>query len=199
MLFTTVLLAGLTSAAPALISRQAATELNPWEITHASAGRPSGRPGSGTNSSLQINIKQPNTINLRQAPTGQAVLPSFEASCSWTWVTAGNNFPVSVETLCSRIGTKPGSYGNFTMMLSGTSQADFTVAIKETREANILGQRFVRVFEGGQAFRVGDGIWRQICGGSGVCSWQVADGSLPIEVQQDLTESIGSCEDTGSC
>ncbi|KZM23617.1 uncharacterized protein EKO05_0007462 [Ascochyta rabiei] len=194
MLFTTILLAGLASAAPALSSREATTGLDPWEITSVFAGRPSGRPGSGTNSSLRINIKQPNTINVRQAPTGQAVLPPFEASCTWSWVAAGKNFPVGVETLCI-----PGSYGNFTMTLSGTNQADFTVAIKETREVNVLQQRFVRIFDGDQAFKVGDGLWRQNCGGSGVCSWQVAAGSLPIEVHQELTESIGSCEDTGSC
>ncbi|KAF2622681.1 hypothetical protein BU25DRAFT_451977 [Macroventuria anomochaeta] len=200
MLFTTVLLAGIASAAPAFVARQVTTGFDPWEITFASAGSPSGRPGSGTTSSLQINIKQPNTILLQQVPRGYSSFPAFEASCSWSWEAAGNNFPVGVETLCSTIGDTT-TYGNFTMTLAGTSQSDFTVSIKETREVTIFQQRYVRVFEGEQALKVGDGVWRQICGGSGVCNWQVIEGLLPIEVQQDLTTSIGSCEEAsiGGC
>lgn len=87
------------------------------------------------------------------------------------------------------------------MTLSGASQADFSVAIKETREVTIFQQRYVRVFEGQQEFKLGGDFWRQICGGSGVCSWQVKDGGLPIIVKQELTQSIGSCEEAsiGGC
>lgn len=201
MFFSTLLLASLACAAPALVSRQNdTTGLNPWQITGASADRPSGRPGSGTASNIRITIKDPNTIPIRQGPTGQLIFPSFEATCSWSWEgSAADNFPVGVETLCTRTAVKPNSLGNFTMTLSGASQADFSVAIKETREVLPYGQRFVRVFEGERAFSLGDGVWRQICGGSGVCSWQPAEGALPMDVQQELTESIGSCEETSTC
>lgn len=201
MLFNTLLLAGVAAAAPALNARQAATELSPWEITFASSGRPSGRPGSSPNSTLQINIKDPNNIPTQRVPGGQSYLPSFEASCSWSWPTAGD-FPAGVETLCSTVGDGHAStYGNFTMTLSGEAQADFSVAIKETREVTIFQQRYVRVFEGEQEFKLGGDFWRQTCGGSGVCSWQVKDGGLPIKVEQELTLSLGSCEEStvGGC
>ncbi|KAF3048236.1 hypothetical protein E8E12_011418 [Didymella heteroderae] len=196
-----LLLAGMGSAAPAHVSRQDnTTELAPWQITAASANSPSGRPGSSTISGINITIKDPNTIRLRQSATGTVVFPSIEATCSWTWEgSAANNFPDGVETVCTRTAVKPSSYGNFTMTLSGTSQRDFAFIIKETREVSPYGQRFVRVYEGEHAFSLGDGVWRQQCGGSGACSWQPATGVLPVEVQQELTDSVGSCEETGTC
>lgn len=201
MFFSTLLVAGIASAAPALVSRRDnTTSLDAWQITAASAHRPSGRPGNDNISGIYITIKDPNTIALRQGPTGTVVFPSIEATCSWTWEgSAADKFPNGVETICTRTTVKPSSYGNFTMTLSGTSQADFSLAIKETREVSPYGQRFVRVYEGDHAFSLSDGVWRQQCGGSGVCSWQTANGVLPIEVQQELTESIGSCEETGTC
>jgi hypothetical protein len=201
MLVSALFLAGIASAAPALLSRQDnITELAPWQITAASAGSPSGRPGSGTTSSLHITIKDPNTFPLRQGPTGTVVFPPIEATCSWTWEgSAADNFPDGVETVCTRTAVKPSTYGNFTMTLSGTSQRDFAFTVKETREVSPYGQRFVRVYEGEHASALGDGIWTQRCGSSGACSWQPANGVLPIDVQQKLTESVGSCEETGTC
>jgi hypothetical protein len=201
MLVSILLFAGIASAAPAIISRRDNTAaLAPWQITAASANSPSGRPGSSTTSGISITIKDPNTIPLRQGPTGTVVFPSIEATCSWTWEgSAADNFPDGIETVCTRTAVKPSSYGNFTMTLSGTSQRDFAFTVKETREVSPYGQRFVRVYEGGHAFAVGDGIWRQQCGGSGACSWQPANDVLPIDVQQELTESVGSCEETGTC
>lgn len=201
MLISTLFLAGFASAAPALVSRQDnTTELAPWQITAASANSPSGRPGSGITSGISVTIKDPNTIPLRQSGTGTVVFPSIEATCSWTWEgSAADNFPDGVETVCIRTAVKPSSYGNFTMMLSGTSQRGFALTIKETREVSPYGQRFVRVYEGEHAFATGDSVWRQQCGGSGACSWYPATDVLPIEVQQELTESVGSCEETGTC
>lgn len=202
MLFTTFLFAGLAAAAPALHARQATNATSPWEITQAVGNRPSGRPGSSPNSTLSINVKDPNNIPTQRVPGGQSYLPSFEASCKWSWPTAGDNFPIGVETLCTVVGDGHAStYGNFTMTLSGESPADFSVAIKETREVTIFQKRYVRVFEGEQEFKVGGSFWRTICGGSGVCNWQVKDGGLPLKVEQELTESIGSCEEAtiGGC
>jgi hypothetical protein len=201
MLVSTLLFAGIASATPALVSRQnSTTALAPWQITAASANSPSGRPGNSPTSGISITIKDPNTIPLRQSATGTVIFPSIEATCSWTWEnSAADNFPDGVETLCTRTAVKPSSYGNFTMTLSGTSQRDFAVAIKETREVSPYGQRFVRVYEGEHTFATGDGVWRQQCGGSGACSWYPTSETLPIDVQQELTESIGSCEETGTC
>ncbi len=203
MLFTTLVLAGLTSAAPTLNTRQVTNEVGPWEITTANGHRPSGRPGNSPYSTLKVNIKQPNSILLQQTPEGYSGLPPFEAFCTWNWIGA-SEFPVGVETLCQTVDVEVvggnNTYGNFSLTLSGTSQADFTVAIKETREITLFEQQYVRVYEGEQAFSL-NGDWRQICGGSGVCSWQFRDGVLPLDVKQELTESIGSCEEatTGGC
>lgn len=204
MLVPTLLLAGLVSAVPALVSRQDnATGLDPWQITAASADRPSGRPGSGTTSNIRVTIKDPNDIILRAGPTGHIAFTHFEAACSWAWDSSVlGNFPAGVETVCVDTATKPSASGNFTMTLSGTSQANFSVAIKETREVVPYGYRFLRVYEGERAIQVGDGVpggWRTLCGGSGHCSWQFADGLLPIDVQQELTESVGTCEEINDC
>ena len=180
MLVSTILFAGIASAAPALVLRQDnSTALAPWHITAASANSPSGRPGDSPTSGITITIKDPNNIPLRQSGTGTVVFLSIEATCSWTWEgSAADNFPNGVETVCTRTTVKPSSYGNFTMTLSGTSQRDFALAIKETREVSPYGQRFVRVYEGGHAFATGDGVWRQQCGGSGACSWYPASDAL---------------------
>lgn len=189
MLFTTVLLAGLASAAPALDSRQLTTEYAPWEITWFSAGTPSGRPGSSNESRLQLNINDPNSIRLRPVSGGgYTVFPPFEASCSWSWVGAAN-FPTGVETLCTPVDSTISTYGNFTMTLAGQSQRDFVVSIKETRELEGFPTTYVRAFEAEQAFNMDENL-SQNCGGSGVCSWQVRNGLLPIEVQQELTRSV---------
>ncbi|KAJ8113388.1 hypothetical protein OPT61_g4474 [Boeremia exigua] len=199
MLLPTILLAGLVSAAPALNTRQATNDFLPWDITAASAFSPSGRPGSSPESTVTISIKQPNVIRLQQAPTGYAGFLPFEATCRWSWTGGRTNFPAGAEALCSS-EAGASTYGNFTMTLSGTDQANFSVAIKETREVTIFQQKYVRVYEGEREFTL-TGDWRQSCGGSGVCSWSPLEGVLPIKVQQELTESIGSCEEAtiGGC
>lgn len=188
MLFTTLLLAGLASAAPVLDARQVTTEFAPWEITAASA----------TKSSLDITIKQPNTIRLQRVPRGYAVLPSFEADCAWTWEQSGP-LPFGVETLCTTVGENS-SNGNFTATLSGTDQGDFKVDVKETREVVIFQQQYVRVFEGEQAFNE-EGDWKIRCGAGGACNWAFRSGELPVKVKQELVTSVGSCEEAtvGGC
>ncbi|OSS50471.1 hypothetical protein B5807_05103 [Epicoccum nigrum] len=189
MLFTTLfLLAGLASAAPALDARQVTTEFAPWEITAASSAR----------RALDITIKQPNTIRLQRVPRGYAVLPSFEADCAWTWEQSGSP-PFGVETLCTTVGENS-AYGNFTATLSGTDQGDLKADIKETREVTIFQQQYVRVFEGEQAFNEESG-WKVRCGAGGACNWAFRGGELPVKVKQELTTSVGSCEEAtvGGC
>ena len=188
MLFTTLLLAGLASAAPVLDARQVTTEFTPWKITAASA----------TKSALSITIKQPNTIRLQRVPRGYAVLPSFEADCAWTWETAAS-LPFGVETLCTTVGENS-AYGNFTATLSGTSQSDFKVDVKETREVTIFQQQYIRVFEGEQAFNEESG-WKIMCGAGGACNWAFRGDEIPVKVKQELVRSVGSCEEAtvGGC
>ncbi|KAF1358942.1 hypothetical protein EJ07DRAFT_179091 [Lizonia empirigonia] len=197
MFFATFLLAGLASAAPTFISRQVTTEYAPWEITQVSGGSPSGRPGSSPNKTLSITINEPNTIRLQRVPRGYAAFSPYNTTCSWTWDRSSPEFfPLGVETLCSPVDS---TYGNFTMTLTqGEAQSDFSVKIKETKEMTVFQERYVRIFEAEKAFKVGDNL-RQICGGSGVCSWQLKYGT--VEVQQELTTSIGSCEEAsiGGC
>ncbi|KAF9698104.1 hypothetical protein EKO04_003694 [Ascochyta lentis] len=195
MLFTTLLLAGLASAAPAITSRQIPTEYTPWEITNVSGGNPSGRPGSGSNNTLSISIKEPNIVRLQRVPRGYAAFLPWETTCSWTWDRSStSNFPLGVETLCSPVD---GTLGNFTMTLTrGIGNSDFTVNIKETKEVTVFATRYVRVFDAEKTLK--EELYK-ICGRSGVCSVQLVDG--PVEVQQELTESIGSCKDVsiGGC
>lgn len=198
MLLSNIFLAGVASAIPTLTSRQATTEYAPWEITGISASR-GGRPNSSPNATLSISIKQPNTIKLQRVPRGYAVLPAFEASCDWTWSKA-EALPVGIETTCSTVGTTT-TYGSFTMTVSGTSLDDFSVAIKESRDISIFQQQYIRVFDGEQALKRGDGVWVTRCSSGGQCSWNVVAESLPLKVKQELTTSVGSCEEatTGSC
>ncbi|KAF3008621.1 hypothetical protein E8E13_008222 [Curvularia kusanoi] len=182
MLFTTLLLTGLASAAPALNARQTTPELAPWEITVAN-GYQGGRPNSSP-PTLGITIKQPNSIRLQTTSTGDAVLPPFEARCP--------SLLGGTETLCITVGDAAAAYGNFTATLSG-NMVDFTVKFKETREETVYQQKYVRVYEGEQVFNQETG-WRvKICSAGGACLYEFRDG-LP-KVKQVLTESVGSCEE----
>jgi hypothetical protein len=195
MLFSNVLLSSFASAAAALTARQVTTEYAPWEITAVSAAR-GGRPNSDPNATLNINIKQPNTIKLQRVPRGYAGLPAFEASCDFTWRKI-EALPIG-EVICITMGDSS-AYGNFSMAVTGISLDDFSVAIKESRDITIFQQQYIRVFEGEQAFKRDDGVWRIRCSAGGQCNWSA--GGLPLEVKQNLTTSVGSCEEatTGSC
>lgn len=195
MLFFNILLVGITSAAPTLTSRQVTAEYAPWEITAVSAAR-GGRPNSDPNATLKINIKQPNTVKLQRVPRGYAVLPAFEASCEFIWPRT-EALPVG-EAPYSTVGDTS-TYGGFTMMVTGTSLDDFSVTIKESRDITIFQQQYIRIFEGKQAFKRDDGVWTVRCSSGGQCNWNAV--SVPLQVKQELTSSVGSCKEasTGSC
>lgn len=196
MLFSTLLLAGIASAAPALDARQVTTEFAPWEITEASSYR-GGRPNSAP-PSISISIKQPEYIRLQRASRGYGGLPAFEAECKWDWEKT-TQLPVQRETLCTTVGYAE-AYGNFTATVSGSNPGDFKVDFKETREIDIYGQKYVRVFEGQKTFNE-DNSWTIRCSAGGACSWTFYNLQFPIKVKQALTKSIGSCEKatTGGC
>lgn len=83
-------------------------------------------------------------------------------------------------------------------LTQGTTQAEFAVKIKETKEMTVFQTRYVRVFEAEKTFKVGDNLL-EVCGGSGVCGFQLKNGT--VEVQQQLTTSVGNCEEAsvGGC
>lgn len=196
MLFTTLLLAGIASAGPILDARQITTEYAPWEITDASAyrnGRPSARP------SITISIKQPEYIRLQRVSRGYGGVPAFEARCEWEWDRVESLPPSGIETPCTTL-TEYEAFGNFSMAITGDTQRDFKVTIKETREIDIYGQNYIRVFEGEQAFNE-ENNWKIICGAGGTCNWRFRNVEIPINVKQKLTTSVGSCElaTTGGC
>lgn len=195
MLFSSVLLASLASAASSLSPRQVTTEYAPWKITAVSAAR-NGRPNSSPNATLKINIKQPNTIKLQRVPRGYAVLPAFEASCEFTWPKI-EALPAG-EVICNTVGDAS-TYGGFTMAVTGTSLDDFRVAITEFRDITIFQQQYNRIFKGEQVLKRDDGVWSIRCSAGGQCAWSA--GGLPLEVKQELTSSVGSCEEAtaGSC
>ena len=92
------------------------------------------------------------------------------------------------------------THGNFTATLSGTSQSDFRVDVKETREVTIFQQQYVRIFEGEQALNEESG-WKIRCGAGGACNWAFRGEELPVKVKQALVTSVGSCEEAtvGGC
>jgi hypothetical protein len=204
MLFTNALFAGLAtlaSAAPALVERQASNDVAPWQITNVAAFKPSGRPNSSPTSTLSVTLSNPNTVRLQKTPTGYAVLPAFKARCRWEWETK-SGMPYGVETVCTPVDTD-NIYGSLTMKLSpgngGSSpHGDFGLDIVESRDVTVLQTQYIRVYEGAVKLNTATNL-NIVCGGSGVCSWGLKNGA--VEVKQELTKSVGSCEtaSVGGC
>jgi hypothetical protein len=202
MLFTNVFagLAAIASAAPTLAERQIAdNEVKPWELTSVS----SARYKSGLHS-IKVDLKNPNDYKVQRVPRGYAILPKFNATCEWSWNGASNT-PYGAETVCVTQSATSGIYGNITMTLQpgkGTdeSTADFTVDIKETRDITIFGLQYIRVWEASSSFLRGDNL-NIVCGGTGQCAWSLSPDKKPFFVKQELTKSVGSCEESkvGGC
>jgi hypothetical protein len=203
MLLTNLVLAGLAAAASAIptrVERQIPNnEVTPWEITYAVAGS-----YKNTGGSVRIEFTNPNTYKVQRVPRGYAVLPSFDAICNWSW--SGDAIPEGVETTCEPQG-QDNIYGNLTMTLrqgpnadAAIGQGNFAVDIKETRTVTIFGLEYIRVWEGRALFQSGDS-WKLICGNSGQCSWSLPSNKRPYLIKQELTKSVGSCEEStvGGC
>ena len=146
---------------------------------------PSGRPGSSPYSTLNVTISDPNTVPAGQTPTGTAVFPPSTGTCGVAFT--GASVPWGVEQPC----TSDSEYTTWTVTLnepaSGTASGttNFVLSFKETDNVQIPGSDVTKVFEGSQAFAVGDNLGGE-CGGSGVCYWALT--SAPVAVQQTETE-----------
>jgi hypothetical protein len=202
MLFATLLAstAALASATP-LAARQVSNDFVPWKITSLFSYKPSGQPSPNTDSTISLRISDPNTITLMRASRfGFAVLPSLTSDCTISWPFPNGQPPFGQEVLCTPTGTDTDSaYGNFSVVLvPGTGEQpvlDFGIKLIERREVSVRQNYFYRVFEGEATFKAGEN-YQGSCGEAGVCAGQL-EGE--VEIEQTLTESVGSCEEYGGC
>jgi hypothetical protein len=198
MLFSALVLAATAAASP-VVQRQVTTEFAPWNITDLFSYKPSGQPSPNTNRRIALRITDPNEIKLMRASRfGFAVFPALTVDCDIQWEFPAGLPPYGEEILCPTSGD--GSSGNFTVALvEGTGELetvlDFGLKFKETREVNVHQYYFKRVFEGTVSFKAGQN-YQGSCGESGVCAGQLIDD---VAVTQELTESVGSCEEYGGC
>jgi hypothetical protein len=206
MLFTNVLasltgLVAVASAAPTLVERQIPNnDVAPWSITYAVSARPAPRYPDADRS-ISINFTNPNDYKMQRVPRGYAILPRFNATCTWTW--KHDDVPYGTEAACVYKSATSSIYGSLSMTLQPGSdaaaekQADFSVDIKESRANTIFGLEYIRVWEGKAAF--GPDNLKVICGNEGQCSWALTE--RPLLVKQELTKSVGSCEEStiGGC
>ena len=198
MLFSALVLAATAAASP-VVQRQVTTELAPWNITDLFSYKPSGQPSPNTDQRIALRITDPNTIQLMRASRfGFAVFPPLSADCDIQWEFPAGQPPYGEEIFCPISGD--GGYGNFTVTLvEGTGELetvlDFGLKFKETREVSVQQHYFKRVFEGTVSFKAGQN-YQGSCGDSGVCAGQLIED---VAVTQELTESVGSCEEYESC
>jgi hypothetical protein len=201
MMFINVILAGLAAVAtatPTAIER-ADGEVTPWEITRFTSRKYS--PKSHT-AWINITLSDPNEIKLQKVPHGYAVLPKFQAGCSWVWDWFEDPFPLDVETVCTPLGNDD-IYGNLTMKLrpqgsDELSPGSLYVEIIESRTVTVLGTEYIRVWEGAIKFSTSENLHLG-CGPSGRCGWNLQNKTVLIK--QELTKSVGSCEtaEVGGC
>ncbi|KAH6642591.1 hypothetical protein C7974DRAFT_105133 [Boeremia exigua] len=194
-LITALALTGASTASP-LSTRQTAAPLEPWKVSGVFSYKPSSQPGPDKNSRVSLRIEDPNTIRLMRASRfGFAVLTPLTADCTITWPYPDGQPPFGQEVLC-----EGDSAGNFSVALvpgsGGETVLDFGVKIVERREVTVLANNyFYRQFEGEASFKVGEG-YEGSCGEAGVCAGQL-EGE--VAVVQELTQSVGSCEQYGGC
>ncbi|KAF3034897.1 hypothetical protein E8E12_004629 [Didymella heteroderae] len=199
-----VLLTLVTAAAASPLSARQATDpadLAPWKITSLFSYKPSSQPGPDKNSRISLRISDPNTIKLMRASRfGFGVFSPLTSDCTISWPFPDGVPPFNEEVLCGVTGDDDGgAYGNFSVLLQpgtgGEDVLDFKVKLIERREVSILNHYFYRQFEGEADFKVGEN-YQGSCGDAGVCAGQL-EGQL--EVDQEITQSVGSCEEYGGC
>lgn len=203
MQFSVLLTLATAAAASTLTTRQATdpADLASWKITSLFSYKPSSQPGPDKNSRISLRISDPNTIKLMRASRfGFGVLPPLTSDCTISWAYPDGVPPFGKEVLCGVTGSDDGgAYGNFSIVLRpGTGDEDvldFKIKLIERREVSILNHYFYRQFEGEASFKAGED-YQGSCGDAGVCAGQL-EGQ--VEVEQEITQSAGSCEEYGGC
>ncbi|KAK4186682.1 hypothetical protein QBC35DRAFT_255917 [Podospora australis] len=193
-LFITSLLA----IAPAVTS---AANLVPWEISAVSTFSPSSYPASHPYSQIWFTITNPNHFVLGSTRFGDATLPASATNCSVYWQPHSEK-PDGWTNTCERpAGAMIGKWtfevlpGNFGY---GTTR-DFSLRITLS-QAVVLGNGAIisHKYVGQKSFLVGDNL-AGACGGSGVCSYGLAEKvQRPVLVEQGLLEAkciTGACEE----
>jgi len=202
MLFSALVLAATVAVSPVVaaspvVQRQVTTEFAPWNITNVESYKPSGEPSPNTNRRISVRITDPNDILLMRASRfGFAFFPAMTVDCNIEWEFPAGLPPYGEEKLCQPAGD--GS--SFTVALvEGTGELetvlDFGLKFKESREVNVRQFYFKRVFEGTASFKAGVN-YQGSCGDAGVCAGSLIGNAA---VTQELTESVGSCEEYGGC
>ncbi|KAF1926596.1 uncharacterized protein M421DRAFT_422571 [Didymella exigua CBS 183.55] len=202
MHLSTLLSLATAAAATPLAARQATNlaDLAPWKITSLFSYKPSSQPGPDKNSRISLRITDPNTIKLMRASRfGFGVFQTLTSDCTISWVYLEDVPPFGEEVLCVATGDGASAYGNFSVVLQpgagDENVLDFKIKLVERREVSILNHYFYRQFEGGMSFKAGEN-YQGSCSDAGVCAGQLASEA---EIQQTVTESVGSCEEYGGC
>lgn len=120
--FLALLVATTISAAPTLMVTRD-DDLQPWQITRLNTHTPSGRPGNDPHSTLNVTIQDPNVIPAGQTPTGEAVFPASNATCSLQYLTSAD-VPWGVEQPCTSTST----YSTWTFTLNKPEDGDANAA-----------------------------------------------------------------------
>ncbi|KAI5924184.1 hypothetical protein F4810DRAFT_666109 [Camillea tinctor] len=170
-------------------------EIGPWEVTWLHTFSPSGRPGSSPNSSIMVEISNPE-IAAGPSPTGTVVFPASTANCTAEWTTAGGS-PYGTTYDCVTVSGDSSTASWELEAIEADSDANptenvilkFTLTYNVTAAANV----YYKVMEGTGHFFIPDNM-EGSCGGSGVCNWYLKDDSTPYEIEPTLTVCQGTCQ-----
>lgn len=202
MIILTLLSLATIAAASPLTARQATNlaDLAPWKVTSLFSYKPSSQPGPEKNSRISLRISDPNTIKLMRASRfGFGIFPPLASDCTISWAYPDGVPPFGEEVLCVAPVDEGSAYGNFSVVLQpgtgGEDVLDFKVELIDRREVSILNHYFYREFAGEASFKAGEN-YQGNCGDAGVCAGQLQG---EVDIQQVVTDSVGSCEEYGGC
>lgn len=179
------------------------TGLQPWEITDLWTHNPSGFPNNHPYWSIGFSVNNPNHIVVGQTHFGPAEFWPSATNCS-VYFTNYNDTPQGKTIACAE-STSYGDLWWFEITKDSPSfETNFTLRI--TREEAVIlesGANLNLRWEGQAHFQTGyqePGVDNMsgACGGSGQCSWGLAEGKSPVLALPRLVEVqclAGDCDD----
>ncbi|XXH05907.1 NAD(P)H-dependent D-xylose reductase (XR) [Hypoxylon texense] len=204
----TLTLASLLALASSVATRQRSTKdlepPTPWQVTRLTTGQPSGRPGSNPLAHVFANITNPSPI---PAGPGAAPFAASSANCSVDWA-FGTAQPYGGVHECTTVPTAAAedrspasaSSSKWTIeiletdpsLYAPTEKLDVRFTLTLTSSLTVDGSAYSKVLVATQHFEVGDNM-RGICGGSGVCAWDLKEELIPLLIQPTIVACEGTC------